>query len=89
MKDVSEKSPTLRTAVAEAFITMPVAIQTMLREARLEKGDALEIARVAWMASGMVINASATAVRSVGDFSETSFIPGYSSGLRTSGTPSR
>ena len=47
MKDVSEKSPTLRTAVAEAFITMPEAIQAMLREARLEKGDALEIARVA------------------------------------------
>jgi len=47
MKDVSAKSPTLRTAIAEAFLTMPDAIQTMLRERQLEKGDALEIARVA------------------------------------------
>lgn len=43
MKDVIEKSATRREAVAETFIT----IQGMLRERRLEKGDALEIARVA------------------------------------------
>jgi cyclic pyranopterin phosphate synthase len=47
MKDVTTKSPTRREAVAEARITMPPEIQTMLRERRLEKGDALEIARVA------------------------------------------
>ncbi len=47
MKDVSAKSPTLRTAVAESFITMPEAVQTLLREGGLEKGDALEIARAA------------------------------------------
>lgn len=47
MKDVSAKSPTPRTAVAESFITMPEAVQAMLREGRLEKGDALEVARVA------------------------------------------
>ncbi len=47
MKDVTQKSPTKREALAEAKITMPPEIQTMLRERRLEKGDALEIARVA------------------------------------------
>lgn len=47
MKDVSEKPVTARTAVAEAFIAMPEDVQAMLREGRLEKGDALEIARVA------------------------------------------
>lgn len=47
MKDVTSKSATLRQAVAEAKITMPPEIQTMLRERQLEKGDALEIGRVA------------------------------------------
>jgi len=47
MKDITAKSPTLREALAEAKITMPPEIQVMLRERRLEKGDALEIARVA------------------------------------------
>jgi cyclic pyranopterin phosphate synthase len=47
MKDVTQKSPTHREAVAEAKIFMPPEIQTMLRERKLEKGDALEIARVA------------------------------------------
>ena len=47
MKDVTQKSPTKREATAESKITMPPEIQTMLRERRLEKGDALEIARVA------------------------------------------
>jgi cyclic pyranopterin phosphate synthase len=46
VKDVTQKSPTKREAVAESKITMPPEIQTMLRERRLEKGDALEIARV-------------------------------------------
>ncbi len=47
MKDVTAKEPTHREAVAEAFLTMPDDIQLMLRERRLEKGDALEIARAA------------------------------------------
>jgi cyclic pyranopterin phosphate synthase len=47
VKDVTQKSPTKREAIAESKITMPPEIQTMLRERRLEKGDALEIARVA------------------------------------------
>jgi cyclic pyranopterin phosphate synthase len=47
MKDVTAKSPTLRQAVAEAMITMPEDVQTLLRERQLEKGDALEIARAA------------------------------------------
>jgi cyclic pyranopterin phosphate synthase len=47
MKDVSEKSPTHREAVAETLVTMPPDIQAMLRERRLEKGDALEVARTA------------------------------------------
>jgi cyclic pyranopterin phosphate synthase len=47
VKDVTQKVPTRREAIAESKITMPPDIQTMLRERRLEKGDALEIARVA------------------------------------------
>lgn len=47
MKDVTEKTPTLREAVAETQITMPDDIQQMLHDRQLEKGDALEIARVA------------------------------------------
>ncbi|MBN1965435.1 MAG: cyclic pyranopterin monophosphate synthase MoaC [Anaerolineae bacterium] len=47
MKDVTAKSATLREAVAETLITMPADVQAMLRERRLEKGDALEIARAA------------------------------------------
>jgi cyclic pyranopterin phosphate synthase len=47
VKDVTQKSPTKREALAESKITMPPEIQLMLRERRLEKGDALEIARVA------------------------------------------
>lgn len=47
MKDVTHKDTTHREAIAESFITMPPEVQAMLRERRLEKGDALEIARVA------------------------------------------
>lgn len=47
MKDVTHKATTHREAIAESIITMPPEIQTMLRDRRLEKGDALEIARVA------------------------------------------
>lgn len=47
MKDVTAKTATLREALAESKILMPPEIQTMLRERQLEKGDALEIGRVA------------------------------------------
>ncbi|CAG0995439.1 MAG: cyclic pyranopterin monophosphate synthase MoaC [Anaerolinea sp.] len=47
MKDVTDKQATRREALAETKLLMPPEIQTMLRERRLEKGDALEIARVA------------------------------------------
>jgi cyclic pyranopterin phosphate synthase len=47
MKDITAKAPTHREAVAEALITMPPEAQTLLRERRTEKGDALEIARAA------------------------------------------
>ncbi len=47
MKDVTEKDPTLRTSVAEAKITMPPEVQRLVHEKKLEKGDALVIARVA------------------------------------------
>ena len=47
MKDVTEKQATYREAVAESFITMPAEVQTLLRARPLEKGDALEVARVA------------------------------------------
>lgn len=44
MKDVSEKKETHRVAVAQASLQMPAPVLTMLRERRLEKGDALEMA---------------------------------------------
>ncbi len=47
MKDVTEKDLTLRTSTAESKLTMPPEVQKLLHERKLEKGDALEIARVA------------------------------------------
>ncbi|GAB1420736.1 cyclic pyranopterin monophosphate synthase MoaC [Anaerolineales bacterium] len=47
MKDISHKSPTDRHALAETRMSMPLEIQQILTEKRAEKGDALEIARVA------------------------------------------
>ena len=47
MKDVTDKDQTLRTSTAESKLTMPPEIQKLLHERKLEKGDALEIARVA------------------------------------------
>jgi len=44
VKDVSEKHQTQRVAVAQARLQMPPAVLVMLRERRLEKGDALEMA---------------------------------------------
>lgn len=43
MKDVSEKKETHRVAVAQASLQMPAPVLTMLRERKLEKGDALEM----------------------------------------------
>lgn len=47
MKNISAKPTTLRTARAEAHLRMPAASMTLLRARKLEKGDALEIARMA------------------------------------------
>ncbi len=47
MKDVTDKDLTLRTSTAESKLTMPPEAQKLLHERKLEKGDALEIARVA------------------------------------------
>jgi cyclic pyranopterin monophosphate synthase len=46
MKDVTQKETTHREATAEAMITMPPEVQSMLKARQLEKGDALEVARV-------------------------------------------
>ena len=47
MKDVTEKDLTLRTSLAESKLTMPPEVQSLMHQGMLEKGDALEIARVA------------------------------------------
>lgn len=47
MKDITAKNESFREAKASAFIEMPEGAQLLLRERRLEKGDALEIARMA------------------------------------------
>lgn len=47
MVDVGEKPVTSRRAVAEAVVQMQAGTQAMIREARLVKGDVLEVARLA------------------------------------------
>jgi cyclic pyranopterin monophosphate synthase len=47
MRDVSEKSVTLRVALAQAVVEMPPAVLERLKARSLDKGDALEIARAA------------------------------------------
>ena len=47
MVDVSSKSPTLRSATAEAWVELPEAAYRALRDNQLEKGDALGTARLA------------------------------------------
>lgn len=47
MVDVTAKDVTAREAVAEAFVRMSGATARLLSERRLEKGDALEVARIA------------------------------------------
>lgn len=49
MKNVSAKPDTLRTATAACTLLMPPDCVTLLRERRAEKGDALEIGRMAGM----------------------------------------
>lgn len=47
MKDITRKFETLRTAVAEAFVAVPEDALELLKGRKLEKGDALELARAA------------------------------------------
>lgn len=47
MRNISAKPNTLRTARAEARLRLPPACLRLLRAKKLEKGDALEIARMA------------------------------------------
>lgn len=49
MKNVSAKPDTLRTATAACVLHMPPDCVTLLRERKAEKGDALEIGRMAGM----------------------------------------
>lgn len=49
MRDVSHKSDTLRTAVAEATVTMRPETVELVREGRAPKGDPLPVARTAAM----------------------------------------
>lgn len=47
MVDVSEKSDTLREAIAKGMIRMQASTLNIIREGRMEKGDVLGVARVA------------------------------------------
>lgn len=47
MKNVSEKIETYRIAVAQAVVKIPPDVLKLLRERKLEKGDALEMAKAA------------------------------------------
>ncbi|HUP92457.1 MAG TPA: cyclic pyranopterin monophosphate synthase MoaC [Solimonas sp.] len=47
MRNISSKPPSLRTARAQARLSLPSDGVMLLRERRVEKGDALEIARMA------------------------------------------
>lgn len=47
MKDITSKFDTLREATAEAFVAVPPDTLQLLKERKLEKGDALELARAA------------------------------------------
>ena len=51
MIDVSEKPPTVRTAVATGFVTMRPATLRLVRSGKLPKGDVLAVARVAGIAA--------------------------------------
>ncbi len=49
MRNITAKPNTLRSATATATVLMPAESVSLLRERRVEKGDALEIARAAGM----------------------------------------
>jgi len=51
MVDVSGKSPTMRTAVARATVSMKPATLAVLLEGRIDKGDVLAVARLAGIAA--------------------------------------
>jgi cyclic pyranopterin monophosphate synthase len=47
MVDVSGKDVTVRTAVAEGLVKMSARTRALVAERKLDKGDALEVARIA------------------------------------------
>ncbi len=47
MVDVGAKAVTVRTAIAESFVTMKPETQKLILDRRISKGDVLEIARIA------------------------------------------
>jgi len=47
MIDVGDKEPTVRTAAATGRLRLQPEVLRLLRERKLEKGDALEVARIA------------------------------------------
>lgn len=47
MVDVSEKSETLREAVARGFIRLSSEVLNLIQKGKLQKGDPLEVARLA------------------------------------------
>ncbi len=51
MVDVTEKSPTVRSATAEAFVACSVDVIAALRDGTVPKGDVLAVARVAGIAA--------------------------------------
>ena len=51
MVDVSAKPITTRTAIAQAFVTMPPAVVRAVRKLKNPKGDPLEVARIAGIAA--------------------------------------
>lgn len=51
MVDVTDKVPTVRTAVASAFVRCSVAVVAALRDEAVPKGDVLAVARIAGIAA--------------------------------------
>ncbi|MFN2115566.1 MAG: bifunctional molybdenum cofactor biosynthesis protein MoaC/MoaB [Anaerolineae bacterium] len=51
MRDVTAKPDTRRTAVAESYVAVPPSGVALLRERRTDKGDPLEVSRVAGIAA--------------------------------------
>ena len=51
MVDVTAKTPTVRSASAEALVTCSPQVVAALREGRVPKGDVLAVARIAGIAA--------------------------------------